>query len=173
MLRSSRVMQDAPEDVIQRAIGLWQHGGRAAASVAVVAGGPLRRMLARLASDSAVGASPLAFGQRGTVAPVRQLVFCAEGCDIDLRIVADTTTAPGTATERWRLSGQALGPVSQGRIELFDAAGRSVVQAPVDELGEFRLPPVARGTYVLAVQFEGVTIEMPPFGVPAAGMPTG
>lgn len=163
-LRASRRLEDAPESVIQRAIGLWQHGARTAAPAA----GPLRRLLARLVSDSALAPSALAFGQRGAGAPVRQLVFCTDGYDVDLRIVADT----GAAAERWRLSGQVLGAQATGHVALRSAAGEPLAEVPIDELGEFRLPPVAGGAYVLALQLDGTEIELPPVGLPTSGLST-
>lgn len=164
-LRASRTLEDAPETVIQRAIGVWQHGARAAAP----APGPLRRLLARLASDSGEAGSALAFGQRGGGAPVRQIVFCAEGFDVDLRVVADRAVA----VEQWRLSGQVLGPQVAGTVALRDGAGRALAEVPLDELGEFRLPPLGRGTYALTLQVDGVQIELPAIALPSSSASAG
>lgn len=150
-LRDSRQLEDAPEHLIQRAIDLWQP--RAAASAA--AGGVLRRWTAMLRFDSADGGN-LALGLRaGGASATRQMLFSAEGRDIDLRLepLADRT---------WRVSGQVLGPDASGIAELRcgDAAAQQVAW---NELCEFEFAPVAAGSCTLTLRADGWEIAFPSF----------
>jgi hypothetical protein len=149
-LRDSRQLEDAPEHLIQRAIDLWQP--RAAASTA---GGALRRWVATLRLDSAAGGN-LALGLRaGGASATRQLLFSAEGRDIDLRLEP-------LADRRWRISGQVLGPDAVGIAELRcgDAAPQQVAW---NELSEFEFEPVAAGICVLTLRADGWEISVPSF----------
>jgi len=149
-LRDSRQLEDAPEHLIQRAIDLWQP--RAAASTA---GSALRRWIATLRFDSAASDN-LALGLRASGASAtRQMLFSAEGRDIDLRLepLADKT---------WRISGQVLGPDAAGIAELRcgDAAPQQVAW---NELSEFEFEPVAAGVCALALRADGWEISLPSF----------
>lgn len=159
-LRDSRRLDDAPEAVIQRALDLWQHGARGAAP----APGALRRLVAAVAFDSA-GAGALAFGRRAAGGTTRQILYSTEGLDIDLRISPEADAA----TDRWQLSGQVLGPNAQGVVGLADDGGRAVAEAPLSELGEFRLPAVGAGPYTLTLRLGFVEIVLPTVRVPGAG----
>lgn len=159
-LRAGRRLEDAPEAVIQRALGVWQGGARPAAPAA----GALRRLVAAIAFDSG-GAGALAFGRRAAGGATRQVLYTTEGLDIDLRISPDGDAA----TDRWALSGQVLGPNAQGVVGLADDSGRAIAEAPLSELGEFRLPAVGAGPYTLTLRLGFVEIVLPTVRVPGAG----
>lgn len=164
-LRASRALVDAPEHVILRAIALWP--ADSAARAAPAPSGGSRRLLAVLGFDSGA-ASPLAFGMRSSGGSVRQLLFSVEGRDIDLRI------APAGSDGRFALSGQILGPDSVGAVTVEPAAGGARAEAPLNELGEFVLPPVAPGQYLLRLELADMVVDLPPLDVPhppAGGAP--
>ncbi len=107
---------------------------------------------------------PAALALRSVRPAARQLLYSAEGRDIDLRIV------PGP--ESFVLTGQVLGPDEHGRIELqrHGGAAGSPLQAELDALGEFRLAGVEPGRYRLMLHAGDTTIEVPELdvGMPAA-----
>jgi hypothetical protein len=76
------------------------------------------------------------------------VLFEAEGYAIDLRI------AP--LGEVWRVSGQALGPGAGGRVMLL---GPVAVEAALNDLSEFTLPPVPTGRYTLRLTLDEIEIE--------------
>jgi hypothetical protein len=156
LLRESRLLEDAPEAVVQRALGVW----RERATPRVAAPGLLRRLAGGLRLDSAV-ASPLAYGLRSGPAAVRQLIFFSEGRDIDLRITS-VATPDGP---RWRIAGQVLGPDAAGTVEL--RSGERVHSAAWTELGEFGFGPLDDGRYTLRVCGPDWDVELPAFNVPA------
>jgi hypothetical protein len=157
-LRSSSRLEDAPEHVIQRAIAVWQPRRQAAA-----APGLLQRVLAVLTFDSGA-ASPLAFGMRSAGGTTRQMLFSADGHDVDLRV----SPAGGLQADQWCLSGQVLGPDAQGAVGLTDAAGQSAGETQLDELGEFRLPAIAAGQYTVTLRLGHGEIVLPSVHVPQA-----
>ena len=156
-LQRSRVLEDAPEALIQRAIDLFKPRARAtapAASAAAPAG--LRRLLAVLAVDSAALA-PQGQGLRaGPARPggrvPRQLLYTIDGRDVDVRLEP-------TAGGQWLLSGQVLGPDRRGRVLLRGDA--TVHESAWDELAEFRFDPVPPGRWVLEVEGEDWAAELP------------
>ena len=136
---------DAPRDVLARAFGLFTRP----APVSVV-----RRLLAALSFDSAAHNTP-AYGLRaGAPVAVRQLLYSAEGCEIDLRRACDEEG-------RTILSGQILGAeCAGGTVSLIQ--GESVLASVMlDELCTFALPPVAPGVYDLRLQWADVEITIP------------
>jgi hypothetical protein len=147
-------MPDAPPRWVQDALELWRLQRPTQRSQPL-----LQRWVAVLSFDSWAGA-PLAAGMRALPSEVRQMVFAAEACDIDLRI------AP--AAERFTLSGQLLGPGAEGSVELAalgsggEMPRRSVA---LDALSEFRIDGVSSGTYVLTVRLGSDEIVLPPIGV--------
>lgn len=145
-------MADAPFALIRAAEDLGPRGG--------LAGAATRLLAAALRFDSWAGA-PLAFGMRALPADTRHLLFSAMGRDIDLRI---TPTEPHFA-----LAGQILGPDESGRVELTPQAGQGEGRriAAIDELGEFRLDAVQRGTYRVTLRMGGDEIVLPPIDVGA------
>ena len=156
-LREARRMENAPEHVIQRAMAVWQPRRQAAPD----APGLMQRLLAVLTFDSA-GASPLAFGARSTGGAPRQMLFSAEGHDIDLRI------RPAEQAEHWLLSGQVLGPEAKGMVLVADANGQLLGESALSELGEFLLPAVAAGRYTVSLRIGEREIELPAVYVPQA-----
>jgi hypothetical protein len=156
-LAASRALFDAPEALIERAIALFEpHAATAGAQR-----GLLRR-LAELRFDSA-GASPLAFGMRASGGAVRQLLYSLEGRDIDLRIEPDAQTGQD---ERYALSGQILGPFSVGVVVIEPEAGGDSAAAALNDLGEFRLPAVAPGSYRVTLELSDMAIDLPLLRVP-------
>lgn len=158
LLQESRQLEDAPEWVIQRAIAAWKPRPATDAAPSL-----LDRIVAVLTFDSA-SASPLAFGQRSTGMGPRQLFFAAEGHDIDLR-VRQTDAMP----RQWELAGQVLGPHSQGRVALIDRDGVRQCETALNDLGEFRLPPVSMGAFTITFDLPDTRIVLPPVDVPDVG----
>jgi hypothetical protein len=150
-LHATRLMHDAPEAVLQKALALFE--------ARVPAPAPRSRLRALLQFDSA-GASPLAFGMRSGGSAMRQLLFSLEGRDIDLRI------APAAAAGQFELSGQVLGPDAGGTVLLVRGDGSDEHAAALNELGEFRLPPVAAGTWHLTLDLGTLAIDLPPLEIP-------
>jgi len=150
-LRASRVLVDAPEALIQRAIDLFQPSRQRAAR------GLLPRLRAVLQFDSGQ-ASPLAFGMRSSGGDMRQLLYTLDGCDVDLRVAP----ADGAA-DLFVLSGQLLGPDSQGMVvaEHGSTDFREPARAALNELGEFRLPPLPAGSWRLTLELADRAIELP------------
>lgn len=91
-----------------------------------------------------------ALGVRGGARPERQLLFNAEGFDIDVRI--------SRRGEVWAVVGQVLGPEQSGQVTLRGAS--STLQDVLNELSEFKLSPVSPGTYTLIVQLPSVEVEI-------------
>lgn len=156
-LHASRRLEDAPEALVRRAIGLWP----AAPSPLLAA---LRRVVATLVSDS--GPAPaLALGLRagGGGGGVRQIVCAAEGLDIDLRV---TPTADGPAG--WRLAGQLLGADRAGEawLRAEGEAPEAARRTPLDVCSEFRFGPLAAGRWALGLRLDDVEIELPPIELP-------
>lgn len=149
-LRASRVMVDAPEALIERAIGLWQPRAAALPESPSV----LQRLLATLRFDSA-GAAPLAFGLRasGGTGEVRQLLFSLEGRDVDLRI------APAGEPGCFRLQGQVLGPDAAGTASF--TCGEAGGTTPWSELAEFAFDAVPAGTCRVVLRTPAWEAELP------------
>lgn len=154
-LRGIRQHEDAPEHVIQRAFTVWRPRRDTA-----LAPGLRARVMAVLGFDSAAGPA-LAMGVRTSGSRTRQLLFSAEGQDIDLRIGPADEAPAG----RWVLSGQVLGPEARGSVALSDGA-QTVAETTLDEFGEFSLAPVAPGSYWLALALDGREIVLPVLQVP-------
>jgi hypothetical protein len=134
--------EDAPPVVIARARRLSQ----ARAAPAPTA---RRRVAARVHFDSLQ--RPLALGIRSGQPAARQLLLKAEGYDLDVRI-----TPTGTD---WQVSGQLLGPDTNGQVELRGVAG--TVQVELNDLGEFSLPPTSPGVYSLILRLGNLEVELP------------
>lgn len=156
---AAAALADAPADWQRRALAAWR--APATVSLAQAIDTLRKRILAVLSFDSWAQA-PLAAGLRSTGSATRQLVFSAEGHDIDLRIV------PSGA--RFVVSGQVLGPDEHGAVALApDQAGATVHEAPLDAMGEFHLADVTPGRYQLSLLLAGHDVVLPPFDV---GEPT-
>jgi anti-sigma factor RsiW len=124
--------QDAPPHVVARAARLLRTQPEAPQV-------GLRQWFAALHFDSAQ--LPSAVGVRAGQPTERQLLFTAAGLDLDLRVTP--------ADAQWVVSGQVLGQDVGGHVEL---KGPGATQAPLNELSEFRLSPVAAGTYRLTLR---------------------
>lgn len=153
LTQRAAALPDAPAAVLAAARALMPDAPsplRDAARAAV------RRLAAALRFDSWAG-SPLAFGMRALPADTRHLLFSAMGRDIDLRITP--------AAAQFALAGQILGPDESGRVELSDASGAATRVASIDDLGEFRLDGIDRGTYLLTLRMGNDEIALPPIEV--------
>jgi hypothetical protein len=157
-LRDSRTLEAPPSHVLQRAFDVWRP--RPAPSP-----GLLQRLVAALRFDSA-STPALAHGVRSAGAAPRQLLYSAEGHDIDLRI---EPRPDGSAT----LRGQVLGPSIAGHAALqrSGVAGPWQAESALDDLGEFGFDPVPPGEYSLALELGAVCIDLPPIAVGAASPP--
>ncbi len=152
---ASRCLVEAPSHLLARADAMWRPRDAAArprlASL-------LKRLHARLASDSGL-LPPLVPGLRSAQAGPRQLVFSADGVDIDLRVVADGE--PGRA---W-LHGQVFADGEGGAVWIRGEAGSH--SAAIDGFGEFRLGPLEAGDYQLGVERDDWVVELPGLALPA------
>jgi hypothetical protein len=155
LVKRAAELPDAPPDLVKAATDLFP-----TVRLKDVARSATRLLAAALRFDSWAGA-PLAFGMRSMPDDTRHLLFSAMGRDIDLRI--------SPAQEHFALAGQILGPDEAGRAELTAQAGGSALTrtAPIDELGEFRLDDIERGTYLLTLRMGGDEIVLPPIEVGA------
>jgi|CXWL01.1.fsa_nt_gi hypothetical protein len=163
LLQRAVALPDAPGALVRAAIGLWPVAQRADLKAAAQAA--LRLVRAVLSFDS-WAQSPLSLGVRGGAVATRQLLFSAQGRDIDLRI--------SPMAEHFALAGQILGPEEAGMVELstpFDpaAANQGARVASLDALGEFRLEGVRGGTYRMTLRMGGDEIVLPPIEVGARG----
>ncbi len=135
-------LEEAPAHVVARAVRLLR-------PIAPPQAPTLRqRVRAALSFDSRQGTP--AFGLRSAQAEARQLLFSAGDHDLDIRV------APAGAL--WVVSGQVLGPPTNGRIELHGEQG--VVQAELSALSEFVLPAASEGSYSLLLQMENMEIDI-------------
>lgn len=155
-LRASRAMAEAPEALIRSAIDLFDPARARTRAASAAHRGLLPRLLAVLQFDSGQS-SPLAFGRRSGDAEVRQLLYTLPACDVDLRVAP----AEGDGG-RYALSGQLLGPDSTGVIVASAAVSDDTHSAVLNELGEFRLPPLEPGAWRLSLELPDKTIELPP-----------
>ena len=143
-LMRTEAAEDAPREAIINAVELFRARKK---SVPLV-----RRVLATLNFDSQKS-SP-AFGVRSATTHSRQLLYSAGENDLDLHLTP--------SNETWIISGQVLGPCAGWRVELKGKEGTASV-ARLNELCEFILPPVSRGSYRLCLQLTGTEIEVPEF----------
>ncbi|MBS1177907.1 MAG: hypothetical protein H6R06_2319 [Proteobacteria bacterium] len=158
-LRASRTLEDAPDWLVERVIAQGA-STLAAAAPQPTLGEALRRVLARLVSDT--GAVPtLALGLRSAGPGTRQLLYAAEGRDIDVRITPASPAGGG-----WVISGQVLGPAFHGEVRL---AGEGIDErAPLDDSAEFRFGPVPAGRWQLMLVGHGLQVELPALDIAAA-----
>jgi hypothetical protein len=155
-LPQAAALPDAPLAWRTRAMAAWR---TPAPSLGEQVQALRQRILAALSFDSWAGA-PLAAGLRSTGSATRQLVFSAEGRDVDLRI-----TPQGAV---FSIRGQVLGPDDAGTVALAPepgSAGTAHPPCPLDELGEFHLGSVAPGRYSLHLLLAAHEIVLPAFDV--------
>lgn len=149
-------MPDAPAHVVQRALELWHRYG-------IVAPVPLLQRWAAVLTFDSWAAPAVAAGVRALRSETRQLVFAANGVDIDVRVMP--------RDEGFSLCGQLLGPVTEGFVELVTSTGGSAAPAArrvaLDALGEFLIDGLAEGTYAITVRLGNDAIELPPVHVGA------
>lgn len=166
LLHKAVGLPDAPPNVLRAAIALFPtEQPRQAPLLQTVAQAALRQLAAVLSFDS-WAVAPMAAGMRALRSETRHLLFSVPGRDVDLRI------AP--AAEHFVLTGQVLGPDESGQIELrrLPADGpdnAAPALTALDALGEFRLPAVRAGTYVLTLRLGGDEIVLPPIDVGEQG----
>lgn len=153
-LARSRVLESAPEALIQRVIDVFDASARRPVPARPSA---LKRLVATLGFDSTL-AAPQAAGVRSGTAAARQMVFTADGRDIDLRI------APSADGRSWSLAGQVFGPETEGLACL--SSGGQVVEVPWNEWSEFRFDTVDAGTCTLALRTAGWEIELAGLRIP-------
>jgi hypothetical protein len=155
-LASSRAMVNAPESTILRAVSLFQARVPAPAAEAR----PSLRSIATKIFDS-LSVAPLALGLRSDRQSSRQLLFSADGRDIDLRI----TGIPPEGAVRFTVAGQVFGPDAAGQAEL-KAVGYHAKQAWT-EWSEFRFADVPPGPCTLLLTGADWQIELPAFELSA------
>lgn len=135
---------DAPRDVLAQAINVINRQSAGRDPI-------LRRVIAALKFDSLTLAP--AFGVRSTQTSARQLLYSAEGNDVDLRIAKQED-------DRWLVAGQLLAEdCSGGEIQLEGET--QTISAVLNELCEFTLPAVAPGNYRFLLRLANVEIEVP------------
>lgn len=166
LVRRALAMPDAPPHAVRGAIDLWrQHRPMAAASAAAASEALGRRWIALLTFDS-WSAAPQTAGMRALPSEVRQLVYTTEICDIDLRVAP---LGAGGGGAGYSLSGQLLGPFTEGRVLIAGPAGSpggaAAVSAALDALGEFHFEGASEGTYRISVHVGAGEIELPPLEV--------
>jgi hypothetical protein len=133
---------DPPPQVVARAVGLFR--SRKAPDRASLR----QRLRAVLRFDSS--RASLAPALRSRVPIERQLIFEAEGFNLDLRVRPDGPM--------WLIFGQVFGPVGGGLVQLNGPTGTT--QTGLNDLSEFRLPPVAAGSYNLTLRLQSVDVEI-------------
>lgn len=160
LVQQAVALRSAPAAMIQSALALFP--ARTPVQQAVDAARAWAQAV--LSFDSWSGA-PHAAGVRGLPSDSRQLVFTAQGRDIDLRIVP--------SAGRFLLSGQVLGPDDAGQVELQHEAAAAEAGAPaprtasLDTLGGFRLDAVPPGRYRLTLMLAGDRVQLPAIDVGA------
>lgn len=146
-LSQARVMQHAPESVIQRALAVFQARAPAASTAEPPSG--LRRWVAKLVPEGP-GAGQLAL--RSPSPARRQMLFTSEAYDVDLRV------EPGE--NGWHLSGQVLGPEVRGEVLVRGEAGFQQTQ-PWSDLAEFQIDGVPAGPCRIVLHTEHWAMELP------------
>jgi hypothetical protein len=161
-LTASRLLEDAPEHVIHRALAVFQPNRKTDAAPSL-----LQRILAVVTFDSGA-ASPLAFGMRSAGGTTRQMLFSAEGHDVDLRISPADESRGAAGSAEWVLAGQVLGPEAEGAVIVSDGSGLETARVALNDMGEFRLPAVSSGDYTVTLKLGQIEIVLPAVQVPQA-----
>ena len=140
-LMQTDTAEDAPRDVLFRAISLFQP---------VQKGSLVRRIMAVLSFDSLTAAP--AFGTRSGATEVRQLIYSAEQNDIDLHI--------SVTDNKWIIAGQLLGErCTDGEVII---EGENItLSTRLDDSCEFKLPAVPSGDYKLRLRLSDIEVEVP------------
>ena len=136
---------DAPRDLIAYAVNIFAQRRESGAPSL------LRRIVAALTFDSSANLAP-AFGVRSGQTTSRQLVYSAEGNDVDLRLMP--------LDDQWVVAGQLLGESWEaGEVILEGETGTAAVR--LNELCEFTLPPMPSGNYTLVLRLGNIELEVP------------
>lgn len=144
MISSMRtdMAEDAPHEVIAKAVNIFRQRAMQPAR--------LRRIVALLTFDS-MQSAPV-FGLRSGQTAVRQLLFEAEGTDLDLRL--------SPQGEEWMVTGQVLSSgCAGGQVELQGEAASETTD--LNELCEFKLSAVPSGSYSLRFRLQEMEVEVP------------
>lgn len=152
LARQAAALPDAPREAIDRACALWPKKE----SLADVARAGTRLLAAVLRFDSWASSAP-AVGMRSLPADTRHLLFSAMGRDVDLRVTP--------SRESFAVTGQVLGPDESGRVELARTGSTDTQVTAIDDLGEFRLDGLVRGTYLLTLRMGPDEIALPPIEI--------
>lgn len=152
--RAERELPDAPPWLVSSVFAMWTAPSKVP---------PLgQRILAVLGFDSwAAQPSP---ALRSTLPAARQLLFTAQGRDVDLRL--SPIDPAGRPPTRFAVAGQVLGPGEGGTASL-SRAGEPIGDAALDEFGEFRFADLPAGAYVITVRFGEDEIVLPEVDVGA------
>jgi hypothetical protein len=151
LLRRSTLLEDAREPAIERAIGIWKSRPTTAAGASSIG-----RVLAVLKFDSGV-AGALAQGVRTSGARTRQILYLADGRDVDIRV----SQVDDDEACRYDVSGQVFGTDTQGTVQL---SGPNYLAAQTwSDLAEFRFEGVPAGRFTITLQTAGTEIELPAF----------
>ena len=132
-------MESAPDYVIHRAIRLLRQRRPLAP--------PRRRLAALLGFDSRQ--QPTLATVRSGQPLARMLLFNAEPYAINLRIMP--------SGDSWSLTGQVLGPVQGGQLELL---GPATALAMLNERGHFALSGLPAGIYALSLRLDDAEIDV-------------
>jgi hypothetical protein len=109
----------------------------------------MQKLRAVLRFDSAQMTINFGFRSAGA-AHSRQLLFVIGNGTLDLRITR--------ATDSWTISGQMLGEIFAGKVEL---QGEINLATEFDSQSHFTLPPVPGGNYRLRLYSESYEVEIP------------
>jgi hypothetical protein len=153
-LRTESAQFDAPEHVIQRAFTIWKPKATEKPSLA-------HHILATLKFDSFTE-SPISLGVRSVSSSNRQILFSAEGRDIDVRV--SSLSKRGSMV--FSVSGQILGPDDSGSVSLESDARQW--SADLNELSEFQFEEVPAGKYEMTVSLGDTVIVLPKIDVGSA-----
>ena len=152
-LHQSRTLVDAPEALVLQAVALFQRRPQAATTVR-----PWRQLVARMSFDSTLAGAATA-AVRNNHADTRQLLFEADGREVELRISA----VPGT--DRWHLSGQVLGPEDSGWACLNSTDGYSA-ESTWSDLSEFSFEDVPPGLCTVVLRGGDWELFLPDLAIP-------
>lgn len=150
-LRREAHCESAPAAVLRMVAGLLPTAEQPLPGSWLLAG--LKRLAASLEFDSF--ATP-AMGVRSGMSTTRQMLFSAEGLDIDVRVMPQDGA--------WRVYGQVLGSSQEGAAKLKSDHGLELITA-LNVHGEFAFLRLPRGNYQLEVVQPGRYVDVPAFGV--------
>jgi hypothetical protein len=140
-LMQTDTSEDAPRDVLFRAISLFQPAHKDSL---------VRRIMAVLSFDSLTAAP--AFGTRSGATEVRQLIYSAEQNDIDLHI--------SVADNKWIIAGQILGESCKDG-EVVIEGENIALSSRLDDSCEFKFPAIPSGDYKLRLRLADIEVEVP------------